>query len=60
MNHKILILSSLLGMLPGDRKDYDIPVNSEGMKAVHARSRKARAGEQPSKRKLKKLKGREK
>jgi len=57
MNHKILILSSLLGMFKGDQKDYDIPVNAEGMKAVHARSRKARAGEQLSKRKLKKLKG---
>ena len=55
------LMTILLSILPGGRGPayYNIPVNTEGMKSAQAKLRKARAGEQPSKRKLKKRKVKE-
>lgn len=55
-----LILTSLMTMISGDRKDPDVQINTEGMATFHAKQRKAKALEQPSKRKLRKLKGKHK
>lgn len=59
MNPRIL-LAAMLAMTEGNQKDYDIPVNTEGMKAVHAKLRKEVSIQQPSKRRLKKMRGKKK
>ena len=53
------LIAGLMSMFPGDfaAEDYNIPVDTEGMKKVQARLRKTRGAEQPSKRKLKRERG---
>jgi len=52
-----VILAALMTMVSGDRRDPDVQINTEGMAAFHVKQRRAKALEQPSKRKLKKMKG---
>lgn len=55
-----VILAALMTMVSRDQRDPDVKINTEGMAAFHAKQRKAKALEQPSKRKLRKLKGKRK
>ena len=55
MNTKVM-LAAFLSMLPGESKaeDYNIPIDTEGMREFQLKLRKLKAKEQLSKRKIKK------
>ena len=53
------LIAALMSVFPSyfAAEDYNIPVDTEGMKKAQARLRKMRAAEQPLKRVLKKKRG---